>query len=222
MRFLAGLILVGLLAITPAVAAPQTAQMAQAAQAGPSTPDEPIGAPYRVGETNNAQVPLRDFLSSRIDSLRTEILDRMDERDRRYGVEFNALRNKLLDDVQSVKDTSSAALASASIAVNKAEAATKERLDLQNEFRGTLEDSNKTYAPKAEMESRFKGLDESITRRFETLEKVTVSNSSRLDAITSRGEGQSGVIAAIGIGLGILIAAGGLFLNFSRRPQRLP
>lgn len=75
----------------------------------------------------------------------------MDERDIRYEQRFKAMDEK-----------TSLALTASEKAVAKAEIATEKRFDSVNEFRGQLKDQAATLVPRAEAESRFKGIDEKI------------------------------------------------------------
>jgi hypothetical protein len=73
------------------------------------------------------------------------------ERDRRYEDRFKA-----------TDDKTSLALTSSEKAVTKAEIATEKRFDAVNEFRGQLKDQASTFVPRAEADSRFKGIEEKI------------------------------------------------------------
>ena len=88
-----------------------------------------------------------DVLFTEIKALRTV----MDERDVRYEQRFKAMDEK-----------TSLALTASEKAVAKAEIATEKRFDSVNEFRGQLKDQAATLVPRAEAESRFKGLEEKI------------------------------------------------------------
>jgi len=97
--------------------------------------------------------------------------DLIDERDVRYEQRFKAMDEK-----------TSLALTASEKAVAKAEIATEKRFDSVNEFRGQLKDQAATLVPRAEADSRFRGLEEKIeslktggvaTNRW-TMDKVIV------------------------------------------------
>jgi hypothetical protein len=188
------LLIAALLFASPANAQPSIAQAPM-----PDQPDTPLGAPYRVGSiADNAQVPLRDFLSARIDNLRTELMGLLNERDRQYMQRFTA--QELAVD---------RALGSAKEAVVKAEDAANKRFDGVNEFRKTLSDQALTFLPKAEAEIRFKAL-----------EAIAASNIGRLDALKASGEGAGNlwayIIGVIGL-IGIVVS---IYTSFSVRPRQ--
>jgi len=79
------------------------------------------------------------------------IVSIMDERDVRYEQRFKAMDEK-----------TSLALTASEKAVAKAEIATEKRFDSVNEFRGQLKDQAATLVPRAEADSRFRGLEEKI------------------------------------------------------------
>lgn len=170
----------------------------------PPIADTPVGAPYNTAERSRYDtVSVRDYLSSRIDQLRIEILDRIeqidraqtriiDERDRQYSQRFAAQQAAV-----------EAALSSAKEAVDKAESASNERFAGVNEFRATLSDQAQRLASKESVES--------LDGRIDNL-------TQRLDRISGTGEGANALWVWQ---LGFVVAAAvviGLVLNFVRRP----
>jgi len=61
------------------------------------------------------------------------------------------------------KEAINAALAAADRAVSKAELATEKRFESVNEFRGTLDNQQRTLIPRSEVDVLVKGLDEKIS-----------------------------------------------------------
>lgn len=174
-----------------------------------SPPDEPAGAPYRVGNPREeTAVPLRDFLSGRIDQLSAELRQLIDERDRQYGQRFEAQQQALKDALQAAKEAGANALQSAKEAVIKAEEAANKRFEGVNEFRATLSDQAQTFISKAEADARLKAL-----------ELDTARNSSRIEAIQARGEGASSLWGVIATGIGVLIAFAMFAMAFSNRQK---
>jgi len=185
-------------------APPVTTQMQQ--QSSPIR-DVPLGSPYRTGDADGAvQVPLRDFMSERIDQLRSEMLSRIDnlsknqqqiidERDRQYSQRFGAQQ-----------EATSAALAAAKEAVIKAEEAANKRFDSVNEFRQTLADQQSLFVTKDATDARFKSVEEKIA-----------SVTDRLNAVIFSREGAANLWGyLVGI-LGVLLAIGSFIILSTRR-----
>lgn len=187
------------------------------------TLDTPPGYPYNIGGRSSpdslAQVPLRDYLSSRIDQLRSELLDRielldrqqsqlLDERDRQYAQRFGAQQEALQAALQAAEKAVANALSAAKEAVLKAEDASKDKFAGINEIRGSLNDVIRLQMPRLEAEARFNGIDAKLI----VLER-------RLDAITSSSQGATETWALIG-GAVLLLLALGTFAMTVRRDQR--
>lgn len=187
------------------------------AQGTPSIPDVPAGFPYNVGsmaaEQRSTDVPLRDYMSSRVDQLRSEILDRMelldrqlkqliDERDRQYAQRFGAQQEALASTLVAAEKSVAAALASAKEAVNKAETAANDRFNSVNEFRQTLSDQTRTFVSKD---------------AFDALEKQVNNNTSRLDQSAGSDKGADATYAWLIAVVAVLIAVGSLAVNYNRQ-----
>lgn len=192
------------------------------------TPDVPPGYPYNVGQQvfgasqgapQGTQVPLRDYLSSRIDQLRSELLDRielldrqqsqlLDERDRQYAQRFGAQQEAVQAALQAAKEAVANALSAAKEAVLKAEDASNKRFEGVNEFRQALNDLGRLQMPRQEAEAIFETIDEKVARL-----------TSRLDAINNSNQGATETWALIGGGVLFLLAVG-TFVMTARRDQR--
>jgi preprotein translocase subunit SecD len=152
-----------------------------------------------------AQVPLREFLSSRQDQQYADLLSRieatekrlrlvMDERDRQYAQRFDAQRSAV-----------NAALASAERALDKAATASEKRFDSVNEFRQTLTDQATNFMNKQTAEANFTSLQD-------RLNKVELL----VNTIQSAGQGRADFIGwIVGIG-GVLVAFGALIFNMQK------
>src|ERR1700726_2034245 len=90
-----------------------------------------------------------------------EMLDLLDERDRRYAELRAADQESLKLALNSQEKAVAAALAAADRAVSKADFATEKRFDAVNEFRATLSDQAAHLMPRAECELRLKALEDS-------------------------------------------------------------
>lgn len=141
-----------------------------------------------------ASIPLRDYLSSRVDQLQ----QLMDERDRQYAQRFAAQQEAVQAALQAAKEAVANALSAAKEAVTKAEDASNKRFEGVNEFRQSLDDLSRLQMPRAEAEARFDGIEEKVSGVV-----------SRLDNRQSSGEGAStlwGYIAgAAGLGIAAIV-----------------
>lgn len=191
------------------------------ARGTPSIPDVPAGFPYNVGavagESRQTDVPLRDYMSSRVDQLRSEMLDRlelldrqqkqlMDERDRQYAQRFGAQQEALVATLTAAEKSVAAALASAKEAVTKAENAANDRFESVNEFRQTLSDQTRSFVSKD---------------AFDALEKQVNNNTSRLDQNSGADRGEVDTWAWIIALVAVLFAAGSFVLNYNRQQKAL-
>jgi len=200
----------------PYMLAQDSAPRGSAAERQAETPDVPPGSPYYVGSAAEVNVSVRDFLSARLDQLRTEVLnlialqekqqrDLIDERDRQYAQRFQAQQEALQAALQAAEKAVANALSAAKEAVIKAETASDKRFESVNEFRDQLRDQADDFMSKEAAEARFKAL-----------ESIAASNIGRLDAIKDRGEGASSTWALIIGGVGFLVGIGGFLMNYQR------
>lgn len=190
------------------------------------TTDVPVGAPYRTGDAQyrtagdpnpsvmaQASVPLRDYLSSRIDNLRSEMLDKLetleraqtklqDERDRQYSQRFSSQQDAVFSALQAAKE-----------AVTKAETAADKRFDSVNEFRQTLAEQAEKFMSKDTGDAKFEAIDKAL---LILNEKASV-NASRLDLIKAAGEGAGALWGYILGGVGLLMMLATFAMNISRR-----
>lgn len=176
-------------------------------------PSDTLGGFANPVASVQSGVSLRDYLSSRIDQLRMDMLDRielverqqrqlLDERDRQYAQRFEAQQKALSDALQAtkesaanalqaIKETTSNTLAAAKEAVLKAEDANNKRFDSVNEFRQTLSEQATNFVSKDTFNARITALEEKVTN------------------LTGRGQGADalwGYIVGV-IGLFIVLAA---------------
>ncbi len=209
-----------------ALAAPAVAQDVPGGhEANAPSRDAPIGAPYHTGEVAQSdQVTVRDYLSSRIDQLRADIIDRLeqqskqqrdiiDERDKQYaqrfeaqqkalGDRFEAQQKALADALVAVESKGTVALAAAKEAVTKAEDASNKRFEGVNEFRKQLGDQALTFMSKDEGNARFKSLEDKV-----------LNVERRLDDARSEGAGANNLWGYIIGVIGLLLALGMFVMN---------
>lgn len=223
------MIVVALLLFTaPVLAQTQTQSLTKPAT-GDAPDDLPRGFPYNTGSYSadtgrmsaGTQVPLRDYLSSRIDSMEQQFLRLLEERDRQYAQRFEAQQKALADalqasketgakELQATKDQAANALAASEKAISKAEEASNKRFDSVNEFRQTLDDQAEKFITKDTVQAQYVGID----LRFKSVEEKVSEVVKRLDAITSQSKGAGelwgwivGVIGIIGLIITITINA---------------
>ena len=181
-----------------------------------STRDPPPGFPYNTGGNADlpatASVPLRDFLSSRQDQQRAEVIERIDslsnwlqriqdERDRQYAQRF-----------ASQQEAVQAALASAKEAVDKAERSANDRFDSVNEFRATLADQASNFVNKNTADARFSALEEKVNSVYD-----------RLNAMQAQGQGSADtwgwLIGIVGVLIALVSAMYAISVSFRNRER---
>lgn len=202
-----------LLAPWPAIA--QSAVPVPPTMPQPAQPDVPLGAPYNAGlysGPSDSSVPLRDFMSSRIDAVRGELFDRMDERDRRYEQRFQA----------------------ASEAVKIALDSINVRLLGVNEFRQTLSDQQETFATRDSFNALNLRLEDTLGRitalatRLTTIESsgspAAIQNAKDISALglrltesESRTAGQAQFFSVVGTAAGLIFGVIGAWAVISSR-----
>jgi hypothetical protein len=96
----------------------------------------------------------------------------IDGNDKRYEERFLASQKALELGLAGTKTEIGAALVSADRAVQKAEVATEKRFESVNEFRGTLDNQQRTLIPRSEVDVIRSGLEEKIAQLTKTLDEV--------------------------------------------------
>lgn len=84
--------------------------------------------------------------------------------DLRYEQRFQASQKALEAALIAQREAIAAAMASADRAVTKAELATEKRFESVNEFRGTLDQQQRTLIPRSEVDVLVRGLEEKINQ----------------------------------------------------------
>jgi predicted nucleotide-binding protein (sugar kinase/HSP70/actin superfamily) len=131
---------------------------------------------------------LREVFKAQFENLKTLI----DANDKNYNQRFD-----------NVTQATSAALASADRANTKAETATEKRFDSVNEFRATLQDQQRTFIPRMEMEITLKGITEKLdasikttNEKIDALNLTTITKQSK-DVGIREGWGQIAIVAGV-------------------------
>ena len=182
------------------------------------TPDVPIGAPYRTSQaefrgTMESPVSVRDYLSTRIDALRAEIIAVIDERDKRYAQRFDAQQEALSAALQGAKEAVANALSAAKEAVIKAETAVEKRFESVNEFRATLTDQAANFVSKDSADAKFKSIEDKVAANAGAIAQL----DNRIVQLTSRGAGVNDAWVYL-VGFVVFVAAAIGIIGFFRRP----
>jgi hypothetical protein len=125
--------------------------------------------------TESARVPTEPRQGWSVDTALDHVLSLLSANDKRYEQRFEASQKALDAALTAQKEATTsafaaqekainAALASAERAVLKAELATEKRFESVNEFRGTLDQQQRTLIPRSEVDVLVKGLEEKIAQ----------------------------------------------------------
>src|SRR4026208_2595356 len=167
-----------------------------------------------------------DYLNSQNDSL-AKMFAEKDEHvrtliasnDKRYEQRFDASQKalevgfaaaKAAGDASfaAQKEAINAALAAADRAVSKAELATEKRFESVNEFRGTLDNQQRTLMPRSEVDVMIKGVEEKISNITKLVDEMR--NRERTTDSTNKGLRDGWGYAVGVVGLVVPGAMGGL------------
>jgi hypothetical protein len=156
----------------------------------------PTSSPNHTGWSLETAIDyLLAVIREKDDHLHTLVLSN----DRRYEERFVASQKALELGLAGTKSEISLALAAADRAVQKAEMATEKRFESVNEFRGTLDQQQRTLIPRTEVDVLVRGLDEKITQL-----------TKQIDGMLSERAGiRGGWGYAVGV-VGLMLAVGSL------------
>jgi len=126
---------------------------------------------------------LRTYVETRFNLLMESVQHSMEEMELRHQQRFEASEKaialgfsgqKLAVDAAfaAQREAITAALAAADRAVTKAELATEKRFESVNEFRGTLDNQQRTLIPRSEVDVLVKGLEEKISNVTKVTDKL--------------------------------------------------
>ena len=113
-----------------------------------------------------------DHLLSVVNERHARVVTLIDGNDKRYEERFSASQKALELGLAGQKSEISAALAAADRAVLKAETATEKRFESVNEFRGTLDQQQRTLIPRSEVDVLMRGVEEKITANTKALDEI--------------------------------------------------
>lgn len=97
------------------------------------------------------------------------------------------------------KEAINAALAAADRAVNKAELATEKRFESVNEFRGTLDNQQRTLIPRSEVAVIKDGLEEKIAQLTKQMDEMRLERSGQIQQRSGLKEGWGVAVGIVGL-----------------------
>jgi len=132
-------------------------------------------------DTGRTHEPSLREVTAELDGLR----DLMDERDRRYGSQFDASKEAVAAALAAQKELTSQAFTASKEAISKAEATSNLNDAKNNEFRGQLRDQAATFPTRTEVDARI----DALTSRFEEFKNSTAVEIRSLRESRSEGVG---------------------------------
>jgi hypothetical protein len=113
-----------------------------------------------------------DYLLSVVSEKHAHVLTLVAGNDKRYEERFSASQKALELGLAGLIREIQAALAAADRAVLKAEMATEKRFESVNEFRGTLDNQQRTLIPRSEVDVLMRGVNEKISQLTKQLDAM--------------------------------------------------
>lgn len=124
----------------------------------------------------------------------------LSDADKRYQDRHSTLQDRVTEGLASADRLTKAMMEAADRAVSKAEAAHERRLDIMNEWRGSLADQSATLLPRTEADARFNALSEKVSSIREDV-SVSGGKSANSTQITTWGIGAAAIIISLGVAL---------------------
>jgi hypothetical protein len=168
---------------------------------------------------SSEQVPLRDYLDSKVDHLESLINANADLAHQRFEDQDKAVLAALAAQEKAVaaalaaqEKSSAAALASADRAVTKAELAAGERFAAVNEFRAQLSDQASTFMSRAEALLQINANAEKIDALSARMDRGEGGHAAAVESRSEQRQSQAagisqGVLVFMGVSILISIAA---------------
>ena len=151
-----------------------------------------------------------DYLLAVISEKHAHTLTLIAGNDKRYEERFAASQKALELGLAGQKSEISAALNAADRAVLKAETATEKRFESVNEFRGTLDNQQRTLIPRSEVDVLVRGLEEKIS----SITKI-------IDGLQAESREQRSERRGVQGGWGYAVGAAGLIIALASFGLRL-
>jgi hypothetical protein len=138
-----------------------------------------------------------DHLLAVVNERHARVITLIEGNDKRYEERFSASQKALELGLSGQKSEISAALAAADRAVLKAEVATEKRFESVNEFRGTLDQQQRTLIPRSEVDVLMRGVEEKIVTLNKSLDETKAT-------IASMQSERTGIKGGYGYAVGIV------------------
>jgi hypothetical protein len=168
----------------------------------------PTSTPNRAGWSLETAI---DYLLALLGEKDAHIRTLITANDQRYAERFNASQKALELGLAGTKSEISLALAAADRAVQKAEMATEKRFESVNEFRGTLDNQQRTLIPRSEVDVLGKGLEEKIAQL-----------TKQYDGLQAERQGIKGGWGYAAGAVGLILSVGSLIMIGIRFVQNTP
>ena len=170
----------------------------------PALAEWPVSVPTLLAQIGSGDVSNSE-LAARIDSLRTEILEILTEKDRGYQQRFDAQQAALFS-----------ALASAKEAAQKVEDDLNKRFDSVNEFRRTLSDQAVKFENSDTAAAKYASIEASDIAATKEIDAL----GERVTAIESKSAGSNGTIEIEIAVIGVVLAGVTVWFMRPKPPLR--
>lgn len=155
-----------------------------------------------------------DYLLSMIASKHAELKILIDGNDLRYEQRFAAAQRAIDAAFAAQKEAMMTALVAQQEAVTKAERATEKRFESVNEFRGTLDNQQRTLIPRSEVQEIRKTLEVEITNLTKIIDEVKAKSNERTAERRGVQGGWGTAVGVVGFLLGLVLGILGLASRF--------
>jgi len=145
----------------------------------------------------------------------TALRELMDERDKRYAVQFDAGGTAVSTALAAQKELTSAAFASSEKANAKTEDAQSSYNERTNELRGAMSDQSKTLLPRSEAEARFSSMEEKIEENKKQVASLRESRSSGTGRDMAQESYRTLMKWLVGTAIGVMISGFGAALTIT-------
>lgn len=145
-----------------------------------------------------------DYLASMIAATHKELMVLITANDKRYEERFQASQRALDAALLAQKDAMTAALVAQKEAVEKAERATEKRFESVNEFRGTLDQQQRTLIPRSEVQEVRNALDIEIKNLTKIIDEMKAKQNERTAERRGVQGGWGYAVGAVGLVLALL------------------
>lgn len=153
-------------------------------------------------ETSRVPTAPRDGWS--IETALDHVLAIINEKDRRYEQRFQDQQKAVETALVAQEKAVNAALDAQKTAVAKAESATEKRFESVNEFRGTLDNQQRTLIPRSEVAVIVEGLNEKVAQLTKQQDELKMAVANKLSEQKGVTGGWGYAVGALGLVLTIV------------------